>query len=326
MKKRLFRLLISFAILFIVIYNTHFNFSSVFTSIKKPFYLIYAITIPLLISPYISNNRWKIFLSAQGINESFFSLVKINFVSIFLGILLPSTTGFDAIRIYIIEKRNNQKPGNGGASVIMERMLGFYILSIIGIVGSLYAIKHGMSKTILYSILGINIFIILVFWIIKNHIFYIKLNILLSKINKYKLYRNYFASLYGSLNSFPLSKILYSTVPLIILFQLSNILCGVIILKAFDIDVPFLFNLAFLPLISIISIIPISISGLGLREGGFVYFYGLLGIEANVCFLISLLYYFIIIIIPAIIGFLFYFFGPDQFKSIKNELVLKNDE
>ncbi|OFX88783.1 MAG: hypothetical protein A2W99_04760 [Bacteroidetes bacterium GWF2_33_16] len=324
-KTRWIKFLIGFIIIAILVWSIDINLLSAFKSIKYLYFLGFALIIPLIINPIISNNRWKIFLKVQGIDEHFFSLVKINFVSVFFGILLPSSTGFDAIRIYIIEKRNKKQKGGGGASVVIERLLGFYILSVIGIIGSIFALKHQLSKDLLFSIIAINICITLVFIIFKNQFLFHKINILFSKVKRFKRLNNYLSLLYSSLNSFPLKNVLLSTIPLILLFQFSSIICGFLIFKAFNVNIPFFYHLAFLPLISIISIIPVSISGFGLREGGFVYFYGLLGIDGNICFLSSLIYYFILMIIPAIIGFLIYVFGPDQFKIIKNELDKKND-
>lgn len=320
MKYKYLRLFVSSAILFIIVFSTKIDFSATFASIGKPLFLIYCLIIPLFINPLISNNTWKIFLKIQGINESFFSLAKINFMSIFLGILLPSSTGFDAVRIYIIEKRNKQKIGTGGASVIIERLLGFYLLSMLAVIGSIVAQKHGVSSNVLFASLLINITILSLFFVLSNKYLYSKLTDHLFKIKRGKKILKYISSTYGAINTFPFKKAIFLAVPLILFFQFSTIFCGFLIFKAFEVDIPFYYHLAFLPLISIISIIPVTISGFGLREGGFVYFYSLLGVNSNISFLISLLYYFVLMMIPAFIGMLIYVFGIDKYKPIKDEL------
>ena len=107
---------------------------------------------------------------------------------------------------------------------------------------------------------------------------------------------------------------------LILLFQLSTIFCGYLIFRTFDVNLPFYFHLAFLPLIQIISIIPISISGFGLREGGFVYFYSLLGVDNGIAFTVSLLYYVILVITPAIVGMGLYI--ADEIKGNRIKILL----
>jgi uncharacterized protein (TIRG00374 family) len=320
MKNKISRLFISSAILLFIIYNVKIDFAATFASIEKPIYLIYCISIPLFIIPLIVNNRWKLFLKIQGINERFFSLVKINFVSVFLGILLPSSTGFDAIRIYFIEKRNRDKIGAGGASVVIERLVGFYLLSVLGVVGAAVAQLHGVSINVLFAVLLINCFILFVFFVLNNQYVFSKINAFLLRIKKAKKITNYLTALYSAVNNFPIKKVLLLTVPLIILFQLSSVFCGYLLFRAFGINLPFFYHLAFLPLLLIISILPISISGFGIREGGFVYFYGLLGVSDNISFLVSLLYYFILTMIPAFVGMLIYIFGPDDYKFVKKDL------
>jgi glycosyltransferase 2 family protein len=319
-RNKLIKLCFGIIFLIILIYTIDIKFLVALKAIKHYYYFELALFIPLLINPLISSNRWKILLRVQGIVESVYSLIQINFVSVFLGILLPSSTGFDAIRIFIIEKRNSHKTGKGGATVLVERFLGIYVLSVIGIIGSIYSVKHSGSVNILYSIIVINLFISMIFWIFRSEYLFSKINILFSRTNKLDRVKNYIILIYSSVKSFELKKVLGSIVPLILLFQISNIICGILIFKALDVNVPFYFHLVFFPLISIISIIPISISGLGLREGAFVYFYGMLGIDGSICFLVSIIYYFLLMIIPAILGFLIFVFGPDQYKNIKNEL------
>lgn len=294
-------------------------------AIRHFYYFIIALSIPLLISPFISCSRWKILLKAQGITETIFSLIQINFISVFLGILLPSSIGYDAIRILIIEKRNRDKIGNGGATVIVERFLGIYVLSVIGIIGSIYSVANGGSVNILYTIVLVNIIITLIFFVFRSEYLYARVSSLLSGTNKFAVFKRYFIKIYASFNSFDFKKIVVSILPLIMLFQFSNIICGILIFKAFDITLPIYSHLAFFPLISIISIIPVSISGLGLREGAFVYFYGIIGIDGDISFLVSLIYYFLLMIIPAVIGFIIFVFGPDQYQNIKNELETKDD-
>jgi len=306
-------------ILALIAFTNKLDIVSTFKTIKYKYYLAGALLIPLFINPLISSNRWKIFLEVQGIKEHFLSLVKINFISLFLGIMLPSSTGFDAIRIYIIEKSNRNITGAGGASVIIERLLGFYILTLLGTAGALFILKHGFSYNLLLLILSLNICLALVFIIVKNKYLCSKITGYLSKAKKMKKAAEYLSSLIYSINSFPLKKVLVLTVPLIFLYQLSSVLCGALIFKSFGIDISVFYHLAFLPIIQIISIIPASLSGFGLREGGFIFFYGLIGISSNVCFMCSLLYYFMLMFIPAFIGMFLYMFGNDHFKKANTE-------
>lgn len=319
----LIKLFVGIGILFLLIKIFDVNFIQALKGIKFPIYIYLALVIPVIINPIISNNRWKIFLSELGINESFLTLVRISFVSIFLGIALPATSGSDAIRIYQIEKRNKHIKGAGGASVVIERLLGFFLLSFLGIVGAIFAFYNGISIIVLLVTLFLNISILFIFIVLKNSFLFKKITVFLSKIKKGKVIVDYMNSAYSSVNRFPLKKVLLSTVPLIFAFQLSTIICGYLLFLSFGVNIPFYYHLAFLPLIQIMSIIPVSISGFGIREGGFLYFYNFLGVNENVSFLVSLLYYAVLMLVPAFIGLFLYLFERNPFNKkiiISNKL------
>ncbi|PZO84025.1 MAG: hypothetical protein DI626_08615 [Micavibrio aeruginosavorus] len=58
--------------------------------------------------------------------------------------------------------------------------------------------------------------------------------------------------------------------------------------SAYGIELSFDKIMSVLPLITLVSSLPVSIGGWGVREGAFVYGYGLLGIKAETAFLISI--------------------------------------
>ena len=64
----------------------------------------------------------------------------------------------------------------------------------------------------------------------------------------------------------------------------------------------FLFN----PLIAFVLLIPISVGGLGLSQGAFVFFYGLVGIPAEVILPVALVMQFIIYLTSLPGGFLWW--------------------
>jgi glycosyltransferase 2 family protein len=308
---------ITIIIFFIVVYTIDDNILMTVKNIINPIYFYLSLTIPLIIIPLIVNNRWKLFLQIQGIEERFLTLAKINFISIFLGFLLPSSTGFDAIRIYQIEKRHKNKLGAGGASVVIERLLGFYLLSLMGVAGALFAYTRGTEVGVLIFAIFINLFVSVVLLLFKNKKLYNRVSGIFLRVNKLKKTVNYLDKLYAAINSFPIDKTMFLTVPLILLFQLSSVLCAYLLFKAFGVDILFYYHLAFLPIILIISIIPISISGFGIREGGFVYFYGLIGVDGGIALLVSLLYYSVLVLVPAAIGMVLYLTGSTDIRKEK---------
>ena len=74
-----------------------------------------------------------------------------------------------------------------------------------------------------------------------------------------------------------------------------------ILIHFFDDGLDFLSNSAVIIKIILISLIPISISGLGVREYSFIFFFGSI-IGNNEAFVISIYFYLFRYLLPGIIG------------------------
>lgn len=76
-----------------------------------------------------------------------------------------------------------------------------------------------------------------------------------------------------------------------------------IIAQSFSINVPYI-DFIFIHLIAVvvIGILPISVGGLGIREGVYVYLLGTYGVSPDIAFTISLSGYLVKMLIPSIIG------------------------
>jgi glycosyltransferase 2 family protein len=313
-KSNLIKIVVTIIILVFVIIFFDIDYKAAIDAIDKPEYLLVALIFPIVVNPVISNNRWKYFLKVQGIEEKMDQLIKYNFVSIYFGLILPSTTGSDALRIYFIEKKHRNYRGKGGASVIIERLFGFIILAFLGFIGSLFILFRSASLKETMISGSICVVLLVVLFAIKNtYLRNISISFL-TKIKRWPKIISFFSSLIQAIHQFPVKRSLKVSIPLILSFQFSTILCGYLIFKAVGVDLPFFYHLALFPLIQIISIIPVSLSGFGLREGSFVYFYGMLGVSKSIAFGVSLIYYAILILVPAFIGMLIYLNNNNSYK------------
>jgi uncharacterized protein (TIRG00374 family) len=90
-----------------------------------------------------------------------------------------------------------------------------------------------------------------------------------------------------------------------VLVQLSGIFAVYILAVGIGEHIPFIACLVFLPLIIMFTALPISISGIGIREGAFVLFFGLIGIRPGVATAISLSW-FLTVVAGNLLGFVEY--------------------
>ncbi len=319
MKKRyirnILRLLISGGLFFFLILKFKVNISGIVTFLQNPYILTICLIISIIIIPFLAAWRWKIILRITNLQEGIISLLKINFLSIFWGFLMPSADGFALIRIYLLEKKHASNSGFAGSSVIWEKYLGLIILLSIVFCGSFFADDY-LNTTILRLLL-------IFFYIMFSVIFFLLKGTWLTSLfnswykkTKIRIFL-YFYNLSRAIKKFRLQNTLPLILFPIISIQLLAIFTVYLIFIAFNLNIPFHIHLVLLPLIQLISLFPITVGGFGLREGAFIYFYGFFDVQPELAFTISILYFLILTGIPAFIGGLISM--REQIYSLKSE-------
>ncbi len=271
-------------------------------------YLLLALLIPTIINPIIATNRWRSFLLELNIKESFLTLLKIQLKSQFIGLALPSTQGQDAVRMMMIGKKNPNKSGAAASTVIIERLWGFSLYLLFALVATILAKTLPERNKILLIIGSISLLLAFAFFILINQKI---LNKLQKIMPKFKIMNKVFKTLDEiqiSITNFPVKKVFWKTSALIFLFQFLTIVCVALTFESLGTNTPFKAHLVFYPIIAIISILPITFGGFGIREGFFAYFYPLVGVAKDTSILASLLVYGLLILSPAIIGGVFFIY------------------
>ena len=228
--------------------------------------------------------RWKYFLN----NESpFLKLLKVYLVSFFLGNFLPSG-GLDVVRGYYLGKELKNYEGNF-AVVVMDRLTGFVAVSLLSILA--VAIGFNLTHKLRMIILGAALLLILILVLSFNKYFYKLVRDVMLLIKTFDIGER-FARFYDSYYEFRSSPGRVA-IGILISFgvQFSYAISAYFAMKSIGLSYPFYKFLFFVPLINMIAMIPVTISGLGLREGGFVALFST-GLTREGAILTSLLYYF----------------------------------
>jgi uncharacterized membrane protein YbhN (UPF0104 family) len=92
-----------------------------------------------------------------------------------------------------------------------------------------------------------------------------------------------------------------------VIIQIMNVLVYIVLSHALDIVVPWRFFFLFFPLITIISMMPISVNGLGVREALNVYLFSQVDVLSSQALSLSLLWFFMVSIISLLGGLIFIF-------------------
>jgi len=275
-------------------------------TIINPIYLFGSLFLSCIIIPLIVNNRWKFFLSLHGVDEPIIVLAKINFVSIFYGLALPSSNGHDLIKVLMIEKKHPNKRGMVGSSVVLERFMGLSTLCVVASIATLSIPENVVETNLRYYTIVMSLIILSILLLMTSKSSYrIMLHLLYQRPVKQRAAKSsleYIRLVHQSLSDTANLAVYLKSFVLVLILQLATIFNVYLVFMSIGVSIPLVMHLAIMPVVYIISMIPITISGIGLREGVFALMYGKIGVDAPLAVVASLLNYFLLIIIPALIG------------------------
>lgn len=235
--------------------------------------LVFAI---LLVNTFLSAWKWHILLKSDGVDIGLGTLTGSYLVGTFFNMFLPSNIGGDSYRILDIRQRSNDTM-RSATSVFADRLSGFFALVTLSLVSSFFVVRKTDDLFFFYLPFGIFLLLLSLILALYNQKAIRKIT---KTIGLYRFER-FAVSMEKVLSSFNRYCSRLSTVTAILLisffFQFLVILAVFILAKALGISVSFFYFSAFVPLISLMEALPISIYGIGIRDIGYVFFFGSVG-------------------------------------------------
>lgn len=227
--------------------------------------------------------RWHLLLQASGMNVPLKRLVVLYFVGTFFSNVLPTGIGGDAVRMYELYN-TTQRSAESISTVLLDRATGLLMLFLIALVALPFShrlIPPSLVLVILVLCAGSWMGTALIFhrgWLEKTGI----LRIITRFGTTRKIYEAITACGFKAVGG-----------ALGISFLFNGLLIAVNYLIALSVGVriPFEYFLLFIPLISFLLLLPFSVSGLGIREGGYVYLFAYAGVPSALALSMSLLFY-----------------------------------
>lgn len=230
--------------------------------------LIYLLTVAL------ASLRWGALLQQAHSRKKLFSLCL---VGGFFNHFMPGSVGGDAVKAYYLYKET----GHGGSSlgsVFLDRYVGYLALLSIGLIAGMAG--YSELKTIGLHWVTPSLFILF----LSGSLLFFGLRI----GRRFKAIADFYDYFHDTLRD---RQALGKAFLLSLMIQGLNILEVYLISLGLDQHPSFTALFVFIPLIFTVMMVPISISGLGLREGAFVVLFGLTGISAEASTAISFLWF-----------------------------------
>jgi len=312
MKKHLLKIL---GIVILILILRKVDIHLVWTHIRNCNLFLLSLTILVQVVCLVTKViKWKFILKLLKIRVDFWNSLRAYWSGLYLAAVTPGKVG-DISRAYFIYK-NNPSVARSIFSVLLDRLTDVASLLFLGFVASFFYLKelNQLSYLLLFLLAGL----VLGIWIIliKRDFFYE-----LFKSSIYKFISKDKHPLKENLDLSILKEIkakYYVGIFFYVLLGWSAYFTGWWILtKALYVKISFLQMVGAVSIATVISLIPITISGLGTRDAAMIFIFSKLDIATESALSFSLLI-FVIEIVIVCFGMFFFF------RSFKAERPFKN--
>lgn len=257
----------------------HADFLSLWEKLRaiNVFFAIIAVVLTVLTN-YL--NGWKISLILNSPRESIARLTNINFISAFFSNVLPTRFGGDIIRIVYISKDLSSKE-LGAFAVVFDRITGILVQILFVLFScALFSMKHTdlrikclcafagtmiLLSVIIYKGQGLRFFLVFLDKIID------KTSLLVLIKELFKNRKRYFSIFFAGG-----------------IFQLFVVIIIIILTAAFGGKISFFEASVVLFASTMACFLPLSIGGIGVMEGVFIYLYQILYARGEIGLAVSL--------------------------------------
>lgn len=255
---------------------TKVDFKEVIQILKKtdPVYLIGAILF-FVASKVLAALRLNLYFHELGIRLTQKSNLKLYLLGMFYNLFLPGGIGGDAYKGYLIKKEFQAETKKVVAVLVLDRLSGLLLLFMYACILGLL-LNNPWLKTYNVPIGLLGLLSVVVFWFLNKRFF-----------------------------SFVLP-VFWKSVAFSALVQLAQLISVYFILQSFSIQLNTIAYLFIFLLSSIVSVLPLTIGGIGSREVTFFYGATLLALDANTSISISMVF-FLITALVSLFGIVFHF-------------------
>jgi len=265
-------------------------------------YLSYAAIFYLLFI-IISAWRWQILLNFKKFSIPFGRTLKFYFISLFFNNFLPTTVGGDMMRVVYTMK---DRRADSLATVLVDRILGFVGLFVLALIAVVYLLLlKNETEFLPFMVVGLSIVVLITYIFFSERAFRAlspaigRLRILRlgERINRLHEAGTDFGGAWGPISiCIAHSVIIQATLAIAPFF---------VLLGMGDSSVNLLSFFIYVPIINVVSMIPVSLNGLGVRENSYVILFSRVGLGGELALAMSLLSFFVIFVYSLIGGVFF---------------------
>lgn len=254
-----------------------------------------------LFSQVLNTLRWR-WLLETSVPEPppLVYLMALVMVGMFFNMFMPSTVGGDVVRAELVRGRVGGRT-QAYLSILVGRILAFAAVLVIGLIAMAAAfVAFGWTDVGMFAVLALFFLPIGGLWLVYRSEF---LNAWWLRVAPPRMTR-ISSRVIDALDVYRAHPAVLRRVFVVAI--IANLVGQVVAIWALaeglGIAVPFYYHLIAVPLIIVITLIPISFNGIGLREGAFAFFYGNAGVAAAASISLSLAFTAVLVVLSVVGG------------------------
>lgn len=216
-------------------------------------------------------------------------IVRIFFVSTYLGTFLPGSVGGDAVRTYALN-RLAVPVADAFASVFLDRLLGIVSLLVMALAGIAIARELARDPAVLVSLVATAAVCLVAAAVIFSRRAGVLSGSLAGWVPSHRVRRATSAVVAGLQRYAPEHRILALVLGSSIAVQVLRVLQAFCLGVSLGIPLPITAYFAFIPVILLVMLLPISINGLGTSQLAFAGLFGRAGVPHADAIALSILF------------------------------------
>ena len=258
----------------------------------------------LLASNLLGAFQWWRLLIAVDLRIPFYKVCAYYHVGLFFNNFLPANIGGDIARV-LEAARYGQGRSAALSTVVMDRLIGTVALAGLALVTTVPAIDRFHLTLIYLAVVAFFLLSVVMVWAIFHPGLLPAIERVLARVG--------LGGMKPGLDELALRlahfrgrrRLMIGLLAVATVVQLARVFVHVLVARALGIPVPLIYFFLFVPLLAVIVSLPISLNGIGVREGAGIVLFGLVGLDRARAFSLQFTTYLVAVAVSLLGGLVF---------------------
>jgi uncharacterized membrane protein YbhN (UPF0104 family) len=231
----------------------------------------------LVLAQLVSARRWQLLAEPLGFPRPLRQMTAFYFIGMYFNLVLPTSVGGDVVRAWYLDGRSGRRLA-AFASVLLDRLSGLVVLLVVAAVGVLLspAGLPAWAGWVVWGACGCTLFGLAALPVLA------RLGASFSDRAR---------RLLDAMAAVRQPRLLLATTLLSVAVQVANVVLVGMIGQALAAPVPAGFYWVLVPVVSLLTLLPVSVNGMGVREGAMVLFLAPLGVGRGTALTLAFLWF-----------------------------------